>query len=124
MLFVVLKKRGSCFLRVSAGVLLAAVLGGMVTDHRAAAEGAETKVLGLEKVIAFTYSPGKDFDPKQLRSVTFIGPSKPEDWQYWRTRGVVMGVAHNWFDLLRSPIDKAVDNLVSRTTAVIHGRWS
>jgi hypothetical protein len=86
----------------------------MVTDHRAAAEGAETKVLGLDKVIAFTYSPTKDFDPKQLHSVTFMGPTKPEDWQYWRTRGVVMGVAHNWFDLLRSPIEKAVDNLVGQ----------
>jgi hypothetical protein len=63
-------------------------------------------------VIAFTYSPGKDFDPKQLRSVTLFGPSKPEDWQYWRARGVVMGVGHTWYDLLRSPVEKAVDNLV------------
>jgi hypothetical protein len=114
MLFVADKMRNFWFLRVSAGFLLAAVLGGMVTDHRAAAEGAETKVLGLDKVIAFTYSPTKDFDPKQLHSVTFMGPTKPEDWQYWRTRGVVMGVAHNWFDLLRSPIEKAVDNLVGQ----------
>ena len=112
MLFVADKMKNFWFLRVSAGVLLAAVLGEMVTDRRAAAKGVETKVLGLDKLIAFTYSPTKDFDPKQLRSVTFIGPSKPEDWQYWRTRGVVMGVAHNWFDLLRPPIEKAVDNLV------------
>jgi hypothetical protein len=73
---------------------------------------AATKVLGLEKVIAFTYSPKKNFDPKQLRSVTFFGPSKPEDWPYWRGRGVVTGVGHTWFDLLRSPVEKAVDNLV------------
>jgi hypothetical protein len=86
----------------------------MVTDRAAAAKGAETKVLGLDKVIAFTYSPTKDFDAKQLHSVTFIGPTKPEDWQYWRTRGVVMGVSHTWFDLLRSPIEKAVDNLVGQ----------
>jgi len=99
---------------VSAAALLAAVLGGMVTDHPSAAKGAETKGLGLNKVIAFTYSPTKDFDPKQLRSVTFIGPTKPEDWQYWRTRGVVMGVGHTWYDLLRSPIEKAVDNLVDQ----------
>jgi hypothetical protein len=66
-------------------------------------------------VIAFTYSPTKDFDPKQLRSVTFIGPTKPEDWQNWRTRGVVMGVGHTWFDLLRSLIEKAVDNLVGQS---------
>jgi hypothetical protein len=65
-------------------------------------------------VIAFTYSPTKDFDARQLRSVTFFGPSKPEDWQYWRARGVVMGVAHTWFDLLRSPLEKAVDNLVAQ----------
>jgi hypothetical protein len=97
---------------VSTAALLAAVLGGMVADHPSAAKGAGTKVLGLDKVIAFTYSPAKDFDPKQLRSVTFIGPTKPEDWQYWRTRGVVMGVGHTWYDLLRSPIEKAVDNLV------------
>jgi hypothetical protein len=110
----VVKIRDSWFPRVSAAALLAAVLGGMVTDHPSAAKGAETKVLGLNKVIAFTYSPTKDFDPKQLRSATFIGPTKPEDWQYWRTRGVVMGVGHTWYDLLRSPIEKAVDNLVDQ----------
>jgi hypothetical protein len=65
-------------------------------------------------VIAFTYSPPKDFDPKQLRSVTFFGPTKPEDWQYWQGRGVVMGVGHTWYDLLRSPVEKAVDNLVGQ----------
>jgi len=110
MLFAVIKKRGSCFLQVSAAALLAAVLGGMLAAGRSAPQGAETKVLGLDKVIAFTYI--KDFDPKQLRSVTFFGPSKPEDWQYWRTRGVVTGVGHTWYDLLRSPLEKAVDNLV------------
>jgi hypothetical protein len=90
------------------------VVGGIVTGHPPAAKGAETKVLGLDKVIAFTYGPTKDFDPKQLRSATFIGPMKPEDWEYWRTRGVVMGVGHTWYDLLRSPIEKAVDNLVGQ----------
>ena len=78
-------------------------------------EKAPKRVLGLDKVIAFTYSPAKDFDPKQLRSVTFFGPSKPEDWQYWQARGVVTGVGHTWFDLLRSPLDKAVDNLVDQS---------
>jgi len=112
--FMMVKTRHSWFPGVSAAALLAAMLGGMVTDRPAAAKGAETKVLGLDKVIAFTYSPTKDFDPKQLRSVTFIGPTKPEDWQYWRVRGVVMGVGHTWFDLLRSPIEKAVDNLVGQ----------
>ena len=104
------KTKGSRLLRVYAAALLAAVLWGMVTERVCCAQGAETKVLGLDRVIAFTYS--KDFDTKQLRSVTFIGPTKAEDWQYWRTRGVVSGVGHTWYDLLRSPIDKAVDNLV------------
>ena len=106
------REGGVWFLLVSAAILLAAVLGGMVTGRPSAAKGAETRVLGLDRVIAFTYGPSKDFDPKQLRSVTFIGPLKPEDWQYWRTRGVVMGVGHTWYDLLRSPVEKAVDNLV------------
>jgi hypothetical protein len=101
-------------LQVSAVVLLAAGLGGPVRPRLSAAKGAETKVLGLSKVIAFTYSPAKDFDPKQLRSVTCIGPKSPEEWQYWRTRGVVMGVGHTWFDLLRSPLEKAVENLVGQ----------
>ena len=113
MLFVAHKIKGSWLLRLSVGVLLAAVLGGMVASRPSAGRGGETKVLGLDKVIAFTYSP-KNFDPKQLHSVTFVGPTKPEDWQYWRTRGVVMGVGHTWFDLLRSPVEKAVGNLVSQ----------
>ena len=113
MLFAVVTIRDSWFPRVSA-VLLAAVLCGMVTDRPSTAKGAEAKVLGLDKVIAFTYTPTKDFDPKQLRSVTVIGPTKPEDWRYWRTQGVVMGVGHTWYDLLRSPIETAVDNLVGQ----------
>jgi hypothetical protein len=88
----------------------------LVTCHSSlvtAAKGAEAKVLGLDKVIAFTYIP-KDFDLKQLRSVTLTGPQKPQEWQYWRTRGVVMAVGHTWFDLLKSPIEKAVENLVGQ----------
>jgi hypothetical protein len=95
-----------------AWLLLAGVASGIATARLTAGQGAQTKVLGLDRVIAFTYSPGKDFDPKQLRSVTLFGPSKAEDWQYWRARGVVMGVGHTWYDLLRSPLEKAVDNLV------------
>ena len=85
--------------------------GGAVAIRLCAARHAKTKVLGLNKVIAFTYTPTKDFDPKQLHSVTLLGPAGPSDWKYWRTRGVVTGVGHLWFDLLRSPIEKAVDNL-------------
>ena len=114
MSFRVVNMKHSWPLQVSAVVLLAAGLGGTVMPRLSAAKGAETKVVGLSKVIAFTYSPAKDFDPKQLRSVTFIGPKSPEEWQYWRARGVVMGVGHTWFDLLRSPLEKAVENLVSQ----------
>ena len=52
--------------------------------------------------------------PKQLHSVTFVGPVGAGDWKYWRSRGVVTGVGHTWFDLLRSPIDKAVDILTGQ----------
>ena len=46
--------------------------------------------------------------------MTFVGPVGAGDWKYWRSRGVVTGVGHTWFDLLRSPIDKAVDALVGQ----------
>ena len=104
------KIKRPCLLRLAVGVLLAAVLAGMAAPRPLAGSGGKVEVLGLDKVIAFTYST-KSFDPRQLRSVTFVGPTKPEDWQYWRTRGVVMGVGHTWFDLLRSPVEKAVDYL-------------
>jgi hypothetical protein len=70
------------------------------------------KVFGLDRVIAFTYIGGK-YDPKQLRSVTFIEPTKPKEWQYWAERGVTAAAGHTWFDLLRNPVDKAVDILVN-----------
>ena len=100
----------SGLLRLGAAILLASVLGGTAGVRVFAGRNVDEKVLGLDKVIAFTYSP-KGFDPRQLRSMTFVGPTKTEDWQYWRTRGVVMGVGHTWFDLLRSTVEKAVDNL-------------
>ena len=104
----------SSIYRVIAGALLVAAAGGAVAVRLHAARHAKTKVLGLNKVIAFTYSPAKDFDPKQLHSVTFVGPVGAGDWKYWRSRGVVTGVGHTWFDLLRSPLDKAVDNLTGQ----------
>ena len=100
--------------RVIAGALLVAAAGGTLAVRLLAARHAKTKVLGLNKVIAFTYSPAKDFDPKQLHSVTFVGPVNAADWKYWQSRGVVAGVGHTWFDLLRSPLDKAVDNLTGQ----------
>lgn len=113
-MLVVVKLRSSWILPVSAAALLAAVFGGMAKERLTSENGTRTKVLGLDRVIAFTYSPTEGFDPKQLRSVTFIGPGTAEAWQYWRTRGVVMGVGHTWYDLLRSPVEKAVDNLVGQ----------
>lgn len=93
-------------------VLVACALGTAALVMRAS--GAAKGVLGLKKVIAFTYSPTKGFDPRQLRSVTFIGPVSPTDWQYWQGRGVVAGVGHTWFDLLHSPVEKAVENLTNQ----------
>jgi len=100
-----------CLLRLGAGVLLAAVSAGTMGAGVFAGKDPRAKIFGLDKVIGFTYSP-KGFDPRQLHSVTLVGPTKPEDWQYWQARGVAMGVGHTWFDLLRSPVEKAVDNIV------------
>ncbi len=102
----------TCFIRVSVAALLVAVLGGTAMTRLSAPRRRRTKVLGLDKVIAFAYSPTKGFDPKQLRSVTFFGPTDPDAWRYWQTRKVVTGVVRTWMDLLRPPIDKAVENLV------------
>ncbi len=100
--------------RVIAGALLLAAAGGALAVRLIADADVKTKVLGLDKVIAFAYSPAKDFDPKQLQSVTFIGPVNAGDWKYWRSRGVVTALGHTWFDLLRSPMEKAVANLTGQ----------
>ena len=105
--------KSSSILRVLTGALLVAAAGGAVAVRLLAARDAKTKILGLDKVIAFTYGPG-NFDLKQLHSVTLIGPVGPGDWKDWRSRGVVTGVGHTWYDLLRSPIDKAVDILTGQ----------
>lgn len=100
--------------RVIVAGLLVIAAGGMVALHLPAARHARTKVLGLNKVIAFSYFPTKDFDPKQLHSVTLIGPVSGGEWKYWRSRGVVLGVGHTWPDLLRAPVEKAVDILAGQ----------
>ena len=56
--------------------LLLAAAGGTLAVRLLAARHAKTKVLGLNKVIAFTYSPTKDFDLKQLHSVTLDGSGR------------------------------------------------
>jgi hypothetical protein len=109
----VIRMKSSSIHRVMAGALLVAAASGAVAVCLRAARPAETQVLGLNKVFAFTYSP-KNFDLKQLHSATFIGPVNPGDWKDWQARGVVTGVGHTWYDLLRSPLDKAVDNLTGQ----------
>ena len=95
------------------GVLVAVAAVVMACQTAARAEP-PTKVFGLDRVVAFTYLGGKgEYDPKQLRSVTFIEPTAPKDWPYWASRGVTTAVGHTWFDLLRNPVDKAVGILVS-----------
>ena len=49
----------SSIYRLIAGALLVAAAGGAVAVRLLAARHAKTKVLGLDKVIAFTYSPAK-----------------------------------------------------------------
>jgi hypothetical protein len=100
-------------LRLSVLVVLAACVAGASVRLMGAA-GVAKGVLGLKRVVAFTYFHTKAFDPRQLRSVTFIGPVGPTAWQYWQGRGVVAGVGHTWFDLLHSPVDKAVENLTNQ----------
>ena len=107
-------KNPSSIHRIISGALILAAAGGAVAVRFLKAQNPATKVLGLDKVIAFTYIPSKDFDLKQLHSVTFVGPVGAGDWKYWRPRGVVSGLGHTWFDLLRSPLDKAVDSLTGQ----------
>ncbi len=98
-----------CRGRVLLATLLAAAAAAAVDPAPLRAEPPR-KVLGLDRVIAFTYLP-KDCNPKQLRSATFIEPTAPKDWKDLKARGVVAAVGHTWFDLLRNPADKAVEIL-------------
>lgn len=107
-------RKASSMYRIIAAALLLVVAGGALSVRLLGARRAKIKVLGLNKVFAFTYSPTKGFDVKQLRSATLVGPVGVGDWKYWQPKGVVTGVGHTWFDLLRSPIDKAVANLTGQ----------
>ena len=98
--------------RLSVIVLLSILVGG-VWVVRVAARHSKVKVLGLNKVIAFTYTP-HGYDPKQLHSVTLVGPVAASEWKYWQGRGVVAGDDQGWTELLRLPLDKAVDQLAAR----------
>ena len=72
---------------------------------------AEAKVLGKYRIFAFLYLP-KGTDPKTLHSANFIN-SKPNEWKYWRDKGVIPCRGKTWFDLLRNPVDKAVEILTT-----------
>ena len=69
------------------------------------------KVLGKENIIAFTYLGKKD--PKVLESLTFLAPARAGDREYWRKRGVVPAIGQTWYDLLKSPVDRAVEILMN-----------
>jgi hypothetical protein len=95
-----------------AAVLGIVALGGLASCGLPGSRAGKARVLGQDKVIAFTYIK-KDYDPKRLRSVTFVEPTQPADWRALQARGVVAGIGHTWFDLLRNPPDKAVDILLA-----------
>ena len=91
-----LRKKGDPTLWVKAAGLVAAVLCGLAAARSCAGRGMEAKVLGLDRVIAFTFIPTKDFDPKQLHSVTSLDqPSRKSGdigerevlWRASATRG-------------------------------------
>jgi hypothetical protein len=108
-----MRKTSSTY-RIVVPAFLLIAFGGALSLRLQAARHAKVKVLGLKQVIAFTYTPTKYVDLKQLHSATFIGPVAPGGWRDWQAKGIVTGVGHTWFDLLRSPIDKAVENLTSQ----------
>lgn len=73
------------------------------------ASGEKIRILGKKRIFAFLYLP-KGTDPKTLRSANFVH-SKPDEWEYWRNKGVIPSRGKTWFKLLRNPVDKAVENI-------------
>jgi hypothetical protein len=69
------------------------------------------KVLGKDRIFAFLYLP-KNTDPNTLHSANLIF-SKPKEWKYWNDKGVIPCQGKTWHDLLRNPINKAVEILTS-----------
>lgn len=70
-----------------------------------------TEVLGKDRLFAFLYLP-KGTDPNTLKAANFIH-SKPEEWKYWKNRGVIPSRGKTWFNLLNNPVDKAVEILTT-----------
>jgi len=75
------------------------------------ASGEKIRILGKDRIFAFLYLP-KGTDPKTLHSANFVH-SKPNEWEYWRNKGVIPSRGKTWFDLLRNPVDKAVEILTT-----------
>jgi len=71
----------------------------------------KSKVLGKDHIAGFLYLP-KEASPEVLHSANLI-QDKPDTWKYWADRGVVVCQGKTWFDLLRNPVRKAVDILVT-----------
>jgi hypothetical protein len=68
-------------------------------------------VLGKERIIAFLYLP-KEVSPETLRSANLI-QGKADKWKYWSDKGVVICQGKTWFDLMRNPVEKAVEILTT-----------
>lgn len=64
----------------------------------------ETKVFGLDKVIAF-YG-----EPRDIESANFV---LSDDWKFWKERGGVAAISRTWFPVLQNTIDKGSDVLVN-----------
>lgn len=82
----------------------------LILSHQAVPKE-KKQILGQDKIVAFTYIG--QYDPKKLNSLTFHAPARPADREYWRKRGVVPAVGQTWFDLLKSPVERAIDILVN-----------
>ena len=95
-----------------AAVLLTLMASGPAIEYSSAPAAGPAKILGLERVIAFTYTP-TDFNLAQLHSATLLGPVDPAGWKAWQDRGVVAAAGVTWPNLLRVPIPQAVQALVT-----------
>ncbi len=80
-----MRKTSSTYRIIAVGLLLVAA-GVALSVRLEAARHTRVKVLGLKQVIAFTYSPTKYLDIKQLHSATLVGPVAPGEWKYWQAK--------------------------------------
>jgi len=92
-------------------ILLAIFCFSLVFLPPSAIFGEKIKILGKDRIFAFLYLP-KGSDPKTLRSANLVH-SKPDEWKYWVNKCVIPSQGKTWFDLLRNPVDKAVEILTT-----------